>query len=88
MATSDRRTRSVERAAVDATEAWLLAGREGALFDAVVVDADGDRGTVVLAEPAIRGRCVGTALEPGSRVRVRLTEADVARRSVRFEVVA
>ncbi|SFU09407.1 Exoribonuclease R [Geodermatophilus amargosae] len=87
MAASDRRTRSVERAAVDATEAWLLAGREGTLFDAVVVDADGDRGTVVLAEPAIRARCAGTALEPGSRVRVRLSEADVVRRSVRFEVV-
>ncbi|MGY1735959.1 RNB domain-containing ribonuclease [Geodermatophilus sp. SYSU D00684] len=86
MAASDRRTRAVERAAVDATEAWLLAGREGALFDAVVVDADGDRGTVVLAEPAIRARCTGTAPSAGSRVRVRLTEADVARRSVRFEV--
>ncbi|MGY1777439.1 RNB domain-containing ribonuclease [Geodermatophilus sp. SYSU D00804] len=88
MAASDRRTRAVERAAVDATEAWLLAGREGALFDAVVVDTDGDRGTVVLAEPAIRARCTGTGPAAGSRVRVRLAEADVARRSVRFEVAA
>ncbi len=86
MAASDRRTRAVERAAVDATEAWLLAGREGALFDAVVVDVDGDRGTVVLQEPAIRARCTGVGLRAGSRVRVRLAEADVDRRTVRFTV--
>jgi exoribonuclease R len=86
MAASDRRTRAVERAAVDATEAWLLAGREGALFDAVVVDADGDRGTVVLREPAIRARCTGAGLRAGSRVRARLEEADVDRRTVRFTV--
>jgi exoribonuclease R len=86
MATSDQRTRAVERAAVDATEAWLLAGREGASFDAVVVDADGDRGTVVLQEPAIRARCTGVGLRAGSRVRVRLAEADVDRRTVRFTV--
>ena len=88
MTASDRRTRAVERAVVDATEAWLLDGREGEEFDAVVVDADGARGTVVLAEPAVRARCAGAGLEPGSRVRVRLTEADVARRTVRFEVTA
>jgi exoribonuclease R len=84
MAASDRRTRAVERAVVDATEAWLLAGREGQLFPAVVVDAEGERGTVVLEEPAVRGRCTGAGLRPGTRVRVRLEEADVAARRVRF----
>jgi exoribonuclease R len=88
MAASDRRTRAVERAVVDATEAWLLTGREGEEFDAVVVDADEGRGTVVLTDPAVRARCTGAGLEPGSRVRVRLEEADVARRSVRFTAVA
>jgi exoribonuclease R len=87
MVASDRRTRAVERAVVDATEAWLLAGREGEDFAAVVVDADEGRGTVVLAEPAVRARCAGAGLEPGSRVRVRLEEADVARRVVRFTAV-
>ncbi|MGY1746307.1 RNB domain-containing ribonuclease [Blastococcus sp. SYSU D00695] len=85
MAASDRRTRAVERAAVDATEAWLLRDRVGEEFAAVAVDADGARGTVVLAEPAIRARCGGD-LTPGTRVRVRLVEADPERRSVRFEV--
>jgi exoribonuclease R len=87
MAASDRRTRSVERAVVDATEAWLLCDRVGEEFDAVVVDAEGSRGTVVLTEPVIRARCTGD-LTPGTRVRVRLAAADIEKRSVRFEEVA
>ncbi|GAA3179749.1 RNB domain-containing ribonuclease [Blastococcus jejuensis] len=86
MATSDRRTRDVERAAIDATEAWLLRGREGEIFSAVVVDAGNGRGTVALDGLAIRGRCEGAALAPGTRVRVRLEAADVADRSVRFRL--
>jgi exoribonuclease R len=83
MAASDRRTRDVERAAVDATEAWLLRGQEGRRFRAVAVDD----GTVVLDMLAVRARCAGD-LTPGSRVEVRLVAADVAARTVRFEVVS
>ncbi|WP_409329343.1 RNB domain-containing ribonuclease [Trujillonella humicola] len=85
MAASDRRARAVERAVVDATEAWLLRDRVGQEFDAVAVDADGTRGTVVLTEPVVRARCTGV-LTPGTRLRVRLVEADAQRRAVRFEV--
>ena len=84
MATSDRRTREVERAVVDATEAWLLRGREGEAFLGVVVDAENGRGTVVLDDLAVRGRCTGEGLRPGTRVRVRLEQADVTARTVRF----
>jgi exoribonuclease R len=84
MAASDRRTREVERAAVDAVEAWLLRGREGQVFSAVVVDAENGKGTVVLDDLAVRGRCDGTGLQPGTRVRVRLTQADVAGRRIGF----
>jgi exoribonuclease R len=86
MTASDRRTREVERAVVDATEAWLLHGREGEVFSAVVVDAEDGRGTVALDEPAVRGRCTGAGLTPGTRVRVRLEDADVAARTVRFQL--
>ena len=90
MAASDRRTHEVERAVVDATEAWLLHGREGESFSAVVVDTeDGPasrKGTVVLDDLAVRGRCTGTDLTPGTRVRVRLAEADVVARTARFEL--
>src|SRR3954470_2268957 len=88
MAASDRRTREVERAVVDATEAWLLRGREGTVFGAVVIDAGADTGTVVLDRLAVRARCAGARLRPGTRVDVRLVEADVAGRRVRFEVVS
>jgi exoribonuclease R len=84
MSASDRRTREVERAVVDATEAWLLRDRVGQSFSAVVVDAEDGRGTVVLDGLAIRGRVTGEGLRPGTRVRVRLEEADVAGRVVRF----
>ncbi|MBN1094442.1 RNB domain-containing ribonuclease [Blastococcus sp. TML/M2B] len=87
MAASDRRTRDVERAVIDATEAWLLRGREGATFTAVVVDAEDGRGTVVLDDLAIRGRCTGEGLRPGTRIRVRLEQADVTGRTVRFTAV-
>jgi exoribonuclease R len=84
MAASDRRTHEVERAVVDATEAWLLRDRVGETFTAVVVDAEDGRGTVVLDDLAIRGRCAGGGLRPGTRVTVRLEEADVHARTVRF----
>jgi exoribonuclease R len=88
MAASDRRTREVERAVVDATEAWLLQDRVGQTFSAVVVDAEDGRGTVVLDEHAIRGRCQGEGLRPGTRVGVRLEEADVVARGIRFTLAA
>jgi exoribonuclease R len=86
MTASDRRTRDVERAAVDAVEAWLMHGREGETFRAVVVDAEDGRGTVVLDGLAIRGRCAGAGLTPGTRVTVRLETADVAGRKVAFRL--
>ena len=88
MAASDRRTREVERAVLDATEAWLLRGREREVFSAVVVDAEDGRGTVVLDGHAVRGRCTGEGLTPGTRVHVRLEEADVVARTMRFALVS
>jgi hypothetical protein len=48
------------------------------------VDAENGRGTVVLDALAVRGRCAGPGLKPGTRVRVRLEEADVAGRKISF----
>ncbi|SCX58670.1 RNB domain-containing protein [Klenkia marina] len=83
MAASDRRTHAVERAVVDLVEATMLSGRVGEVFDAVVLDAEEKRSTVVLADLAVQARCDGR-LTPGDVVRVRLTEADPATRTVRF----
>ncbi|MFD7988683.1 RNB domain-containing ribonuclease [Kitasatospora indigofera] len=90
MAGGDRRANEVERACVDLVEAELLHGREGEDFDAVVIDVDERKpatGTVQLREPAVRARCDGDGgrrLPLGELIRVRLTAADPATRTVRF----
>lgn len=87
MQQADHLAHEVDRAVVDATEAWLLHDRVGQDFDAVVIDSDAKAGTVVLDDPAVRARCAGGDLPIGERIRVRLITADVAARSVRFERV-
>lgn len=84
MAESDRLAGALERECVALMEAVVLRDSVGQVFDAVVVDVrDGGGGTVQLAEPAVRATFDGE-LPLGEPVRVRLTEADVAQRSVRF----
>ena len=88
MAESDRRAGALERGAVNAAEAAVLADSVGERFPAVVVDLNGDgmRGVVQLLDPPVLGRCDGR-LELGHRVEVTLAEADVATRTVRFVAV-
>ena len=88
MAAADRRAHELERECVALMEAAALHGREGQEFDAVVVELDAKRGggTVQLVDPAVRATCDG-ALQLGEPVRVRLVEADINRRSVRFAAV-
>jgi len=84
MTAGGRLAGALERAVVDATEAWLLAGQEGRDFPAVVLDAGTDKGTVVLDAPAVRASCTGADLPVGERIAARLAEADQDRRVVRF----
>jgi exoribonuclease R len=84
MAASNRQAGALERAVVDATEAWLLAGQEGRDFPAVVLDAGRDKGTIVLAEPAVRATCSGADLPVGESITARLEVADPDKRLVRF----
>lgn len=89
MAEGSRRAGTVERACVDLVEAALLEGRVGELFDAYVVDVQ-DRdpavGTVHLRDPAVVGRIEGGTdpLPLGERLRVRLTRAGPASKTVLF----
>jgi exoribonuclease R len=84
MAGGGRLAGSLERAVVDATEAWLLAGQEGRDFPAVVLGAGRDKGTIVLAEPAVRATCTGAGLPVGEPITARLEVADLDKRLVRF----
>jgi exoribonuclease R len=98
MARSSNVANRLDRMTLDAVEAAVLAPRVGDEFDAVVLSAGGmsgssdpkgtrrDGGTVQLIDPAVEGTCDGH-LVPGTDVRVRLVEADIATATVRFEVV-
>jgi exoribonuclease R len=84
MTAGGRLAGALERAVVDATEAWLLTGQEGRDFPAVVLDAGEDKGTIVLAEPAVRATCAGAGLPVGEPITARLEVADLDKRLVRF----
>jgi exoribonuclease R len=87
MEQSARRSAQYEGGVVSAVEAAVLAQSVGEVFPAVVVeiDRDGEGGVVQLTEPAVTARTTGERLPLGERLDVRLIEADVARRLVRFE---
>jgi exoribonuclease R len=97
MARSSNVANRLDRMTLDAVEAAVLAPRVGDEFDAVVLTAGGmsgssdtggtrrEGGTVQLTDPAVDGTCDGH-LEPGTDVRVRLVEADIATATVRFEL--
>jgi VacB/RNase II family 3'-5' exoribonuclease len=84
MAQADRRAHEIDRAVIDATEAWLLRDRIGETFDATIIDANEHSATITLDEPAVRARCTGDHLTVGDRIRARLVQADVATRTVSF----
>lgn len=97
MAASNQLANKVDRAAVDAIEAAVLRHRVGEEFHAVVLagpkkNGNGNKGAVTRSSiqiqvPAITAFCEGT-LEPGTEVRVRLIEADIATRTVKFVPVS
>jgi exoribonuclease R len=84
MASSEQRANSVDRAVIDLAEAVLLAGREGEVFDAVVVDEDRRGPVVQLVEPAVLARVAANRVDPGDAVRVRLDAADPDARTIAF----
>ncbi len=88
MARSDQRGNRVDNAVNDLAEAVLLAGREGELFDGVIVDEDRHGPVMQIAEPAILSRVHAARVTPGDEIRVRLISADVTARTVAFQRVS
>ncbi|KOV76962.1 ribonuclease II [Nocardia sp. NRRL S-836] len=84
MGASDSLAAKVERASVDQVEAWVLAGRVGQEFDAVVLRSGDTEADVFVSSPPVLAKCAGKRLPEGERVRVRLAEADPTTRRVRF----
>jgi exoribonuclease R len=85
MNASDTLAARVERACIDQVEAWMLAERIGATFEAVVLRAEEARAEILVEDPPVMGRCAGVNLPEGERITVRLTAVDVTRRKVSFE---
>lgn len=91
MADGGRRAGAYERGAVDIMEALVLERHVGREFAGVVVDVnpgagERERGTVMIAEPAVQAVVVGDALPLGEEVTVRLVVADPGTRTIRFEL--
>ncbi len=88
MSQGEQRANRAERAALDLAEALVLSGREGEIFDAVVVD-EGDWGVEVqICEPAVLARVEARRVDPGDELRVRLVATDIDRRAIEFERVS
>lgn len=87
---SAQRASRYEHSILDLVEAGVLARRVGDTFDAVVVEVDeddGTRGELTVPDPAVEARVVGSGGLPlGQAVEARLARADVATRSVEFEL--
>jgi exoribonuclease R len=88
MQAADQRASRFERAVLDLVEAATLASRVGEVFDGAIVEVrrdDPKLGVVMLRDPAIEAPVAGAGPLPlGDTVRVRLVEADPARRLTRF----
>lgn len=85
MSRAAARDSRIERAVIDLAEAAMLAGLEGCAFNATVTDVQGETARLQLQDmPVIAGTRAPGAF-PGETLRVRLTHADPARRSLEFE---
>ena len=86
MTASDHLASAVERACTDAVEAAAMQHRVGETFRAFVVDITKNGALVQIGDPAILALADG-ATSSGAEATVKLVEADVVKRSVRFQVV-
>src|SRR4051812_15894235 len=90
MKDAGRRASQYEAMVLDLVEAGILHARVGETFDGVITDVDekdDTRGKVTIQEPAVEARLTSEGRLPlGTEAEVRLTQADVASRSVVFEL--
>ncbi len=77
MARADELGNRVDNAVSNLAEAVLLSGREGELFDGVIVDEDRHGPVMQIADPAILARVRAERVTPGDEIRVQLVAADV-----------
>ncbi|MGD9812280.1 MAG: RNB domain-containing ribonuclease [Sphingobium sp.] len=86
MSAADRLGGQIDRAAIDLAEAVMLDGQEGEIFDAVVTDMDDRSARIRLKNLPVVARVSAPDAGPGDSICVALTEADPARRTIRFSL--
>jgi exoribonuclease R len=84
MSAADARAHSLDHAVIDLMEVLVLRPHVGDVFEATVVDGRDTSATVLLQEPAVVTSVPGR-LQLGTRVALRLVDADPDRRRVVFE---
>lgn len=88
MARSDGVAGRLAAATIDRVEAALLSGREGSVFDAVVVGRRGDGARVQLADPPVSAKVAGLDAPAGQAVRLVLETVDIATGTVVLQPTA
>ena len=83
---ADARAGQVDAAVLELAESVVLSGQEGETFDGAVTDIDERGARIQIAQPAIVTRIATNGLAIGAAVRLRLDEADPARRLSRFSL--
>jgi exoribonuclease R len=83
---ADARAGQVDAAVLELAESVVLSGQEGETFDGTVTDIDERGARIQIAQPAIVTRIATNGLAIGAAVRLRLDEADPARRLSRFSL--
>lgn len=86
MERSSRIAAQVDAAAIDHVAAAVLSGREGEVFDAVVLRRRENGARVALSSPPLETTLAEVDAEPGEALKVRLVAADVIGGRVEFTV--
>jgi exoribonuclease R len=81
-----RRAAALHRAQVDYMEAVVLEGQVGEVFSATVLEHRGDSTVIHLDHPAVVTTVDALAVDPGTRVDLRLDLADPVARHLRFSL--
>ena len=87
MAKGRHREGAADGMALDLVEAVVLRGCIGTVVEGVVTSIGKDSASVQIREPAVVGRVDADGVVAGQEVRLRVAEADVERRTVRFDVL-
>lgn len=85
MGRGDQLANRLENGSIDRIEAALLHGREGDVFDGIVLRSRAESARVQLSEPPVTVTVEGLLVDPGTRVRLRLRKVDIATGTIDLE---